>query len=271
MDRDDTVQSVQRALRVLERLSRQPVVSLAKLHGSTGLPKATLSRLLGTLVAEGYVRRVSHAEGYALTSKVLHLSAAIRQSDRLVELALPFMEAFTHEHQWPIGLATREGDAMRIRATTQGISPHGFGRDGLNQRYGILLSAMGWAYVSYCSADEREAIRRMTRSSGTGRAVAAANPARVNAKIEQTRRNGFAAVRLVPGNVYRRFAIPILAPTTTDHVLGVLLIRWFPSVMTTAQAASRYLAPMYALAEKIAIAVQAGDRQDDLRIESTAG
>ena len=95
MDRGDTVQSVQRALRVIERLSRQPVVSLARLHSSTGLPKATLSRLLGTLIAEGYVRRVSHAEGYALTSKVLHLSAAIRQSDRLVELALPLMEAFT--------------------------------------------------------------------------------------------------------------------------------------------------------------------------------
>ena len=108
----------------------------------------------------------------------------------------------------------------------------------------------------------------MTRSSGSGRAVAAANPARVNAKIEQTRRNGFAAVRLVPGNVYRRFAIPILAQTTNDHVLGVLLIRWFPSVMTTARAASRYLDPMYALAERIAIAVEAGDGQYDLRTKS---
>lgn len=264
MDRDDTVQSVQRALRVIERLSRQPVVALAQLHASTGLPKATLSRLLGTLIGEGYVRRVSHADGYALTSKVLRLSAAIRQSDRLVEAALPLMEAFTHEHHWPIGLATREGDTMRIRATTQAISPHGFGRDGLNRRYGILWSAMGWAYVSYCSADEREVIRRMTLSSGAPRAKTAGNAARVDAKIDQTRRNRFAAVRLVPGDIYRRFAIPIFTAGTTDHVLGVLLFRWFPSVMTTAQATSRYLAPMYQLAGKIAAAVQMDERQGDL-------
>ncbi len=266
MERDDTVQSVQRALRVIERLSQQPVVTLAKLHASTGLPKATLSRLLGTLVGEGYVRRISQAHGYALTSKVLHLSATIRRSDRLVEAALPLMEAFTYEHDWPIGLATREGDTMRIRATTQGISPHGFGRDGLNGRYGILWSAMGWAYVSYCSADEREAIRKMVRSSGAPSAKVAANPARVQAKIEQTRRNRFAVVRLVPGDVYRRFAVPILEPETSDHVLGVLLIRWFPSVMTTAQATSKYLETMYELAQQIAIAIQAVEQEDDLRI-----
>lgn len=271
MERDDTVQSLRRALRVIERLSRQPVVTLAKLHASTELPKSTLSRLLGTLIEEGYVRRVSHTEGYALTSKVLHLSGAIRQSDRLVEAALPLMEAFTHEHHWPIGLATREGDTMRIRATTQGISPHGFGRDGLNRRYGILWSAMGWAYVSYCSADEREAIRRMTRSSGAPRAKIAANPARVEAKIEQTRRNRFAAVRLVPGDVYRRFAIPVFTSGKPDQVLGVLLFRWFPSVMTTAQATSTYLDPMYELAEKIAAGVQTADPHDDLRQDSGRG
>ena len=261
MERDDAVHSVQRALRVIEGLSRRPVTTLARLHASTGLPKATLSRLLGTLIGEGYVRRVSHAHGFALTSKILNLSASIRQSDRLVEAALPLMEAFTHEHHWPIGLATREGDMMRIRATTQGISPHGLGGDGLNRRYGILWSAMGWAYVSYCSADEREVIRRMTWSSGAPSARTAANPARVNARIEQTRRNRFAAIRLAPGDVYRRFAIPILEPETKDHVLGVLLFRWFPSAMTTAQATSRYLDLMYELANEIVCAVRIEDRK----------
>ena len=111
----------------------------------------------------------------------------------------------------------------------------------MNQRYGIFWSAMGWAYVSYCSADEREVIRRMTWSSGAPSAKTAANLARVNAKIEQTRRNRFAAIRLVPSDVYRRFAIPILEQGTNDHVLGVLFLRWFPSAMTTAQATSRYL------------------------------
>jgi len=263
MRRNDTVQSLQRALRVIERLSQQPAVSLAQLHVSTGLPKPTLFRLLGTLIEEGYARRISHAEGYALTSKVLRFSAAIRRSDVLVEAAWPLMEAFTHEHQWPISLATREGYSMRVRASTQGISPHGIGRDHLNRQFGILWSAMGWAYIAYCPHDESEVIRALTRSSGAPSAKSAAALARVNAKIEETRRNRYASVRLVRGDVYRRLAIPILAPETSDEVLGVLHLRWFPKVMTTEQAASRYLARLRALADQIGRAVRDGSLQGD--------
>ena len=264
MGRDDTVQSLQRALRVIESLSQEPTVSLSQLHASTGLPKPTLSRLLGTLIGEGYARRISHAEGYALTSKVLRFSAGIRRSDLLVEAAWPLLEAFTHEHQWPISMAAREGYSMRVRASTQGISPHGAGPDHLNRRFGILWSAMGWAYIAYCPPDEREVILKLTRSSGAPDAKTVASTARVAAKIAETRRNQFAAVRLVRGDVYRRLAIPILAPETSDDVLGVLHLRWFPKVMTTEQAASKYLARLRSLADQIGRAVRDGSLQEHL-------
>lgn len=56
MDNGEAVNSVIRALKVLEALNRLRATSLETLHQATGLPKATLVRLLETLTGAGYVR-----------------------------------------------------------------------------------------------------------------------------------------------------------------------------------------------------------------------
>jgi len=91
MDRDETVHSVARAFNVVEILNSRRVTSLEALHKSTGVPKPTLVRLLETLIAAGYVHRVSRREGYAVTESVLRLSAGVRDRDVLVDVARPLM------------------------------------------------------------------------------------------------------------------------------------------------------------------------------------
>src|ERR1700735_3792302 len=90
--------SVGRGMNVVETLNLRPVTSLEALHQATRMPKPTLVRLLETLIAAGYVHRVSRREGYAVTEAVLRLSAGVRDRDVLIDVARPLIEAFTREH-----------------------------------------------------------------------------------------------------------------------------------------------------------------------------
>ena len=68
MEEKRTVQSIARAMRVLEVLNRLGVVQVERLHRDTKLPKSTLIRILETLTECGYVIQVSRKAGYTLTS-----------------------------------------------------------------------------------------------------------------------------------------------------------------------------------------------------------
>ncbi|WP_165678987.1 helix-turn-helix domain-containing protein, partial [Metapseudomonas otitidis] len=52
-----TVRSVERALGILELLGAHDALGLEELHYLTGLPKATVSRLLHTLQEQGWLYR----------------------------------------------------------------------------------------------------------------------------------------------------------------------------------------------------------------------
>ena len=71
---NQVIEPIRRAFAVLEALNRRRSTTLTVLMAETGLPRPTLVRLLGTLIALGYASRVSRAEGYRLTDRVLALA-----------------------------------------------------------------------------------------------------------------------------------------------------------------------------------------------------
>lgn len=252
MDRRNVVQSVVRAFKVVEVLNRDRVTSLETLHRTTGLPKPTLIRLLETLIDAGYAFHVSRRDGYAVTENVLRLSAGVRHRDVLVDIARPLLTAFTREHKWQVSLATCETDSMLIRATTRDISPFSREEIFLNRRVGILSSALGRAYIAFCSRKEREFILKVVGASEAPDAAAARHPDVVEAMIARVQRSRYATVQRSRTDPYRSFAVPILASRPAGEVLGSMVMFWYRSVMSERQATQRYLDKMYALAERIA-------------------
>src|SRR3569623_756778 len=101
-EKPSEIQPILRALQVLEALNLKTQMTLAALHEATGLPKSTLVRLLDTLIAGGYVHRVSRRAGYGVAERALRLSGGFRHADRVVEAARPFISALTAELKWPI-------------------------------------------------------------------------------------------------------------------------------------------------------------------------
>ena len=253
----DNVQSATRALRVIEALNRRRVTPLEALHGETGLPKSTLVRLLETLIAAGYVARVSRREGYTLTEAVLRLSAGMRHRDVMVEVARPLLEAFTREHKWQVSLATREADVMIVRATTRHISPFSREQIFLNRRVLMLRSAIGRAYFAFCSPQEQQFIMKLIAAADPGEIEEAGGPDKIAATVERVRRDGYATIVWPAGEPWRSFSIPILDRGAPDQPLGSVVIFYYGSVMSEAEAVAKYLTPMRMLAEAIADGLEA--------------
>jgi IclR family acetate operon transcriptional repressor len=103
-----TVQSVDRALDVLEALADQGgQAGLSEIAARTGLPYGTIHRLLRSLLARGYVRQESDRR-YALGSALVRLGGA---AERMIGVwAQPYLEKMVALSGETANVAVLEGD-----------------------------------------------------------------------------------------------------------------------------------------------------------------
>lgn len=156
--RSETIRAVARALNVLRVMNSRAVWPLQALHRATGLPKSTLSRLLTTLIAEGYVRAEDAAGAYRLTAKVHELDAGYTEGSRLVDAGRPIALKVTKKIKWPLALGVLDGDAMVVRFSSMPYSPLAVHTTTLGHRLALLESAMGRAFLAFASAIERQSL-----------------------------------------------------------------------------------------------------------------
>ena len=87
------VQSVWRALDLLEALAGEEPAGLVELAGRAGLQPSTARRLLSTMAARGYVVQSRRSGGYLLGHRTLELRGPVqRRTARLRRVARPHLE-----------------------------------------------------------------------------------------------------------------------------------------------------------------------------------
>lgn len=115
-----TVQSVDRALDLLEELARmEGPVGVGEVAAATGLPQGTAHRLLRSLQARGYVRHDASRK-YALGAAAFLLGDAAQRS--LASSARPYLARLVSLSGETANLAVLEGDDLVYLA--QVPSPH---------------------------------------------------------------------------------------------------------------------------------------------------
>ncbi|MEO7069211.1 MAG: IclR family transcriptional regulator [Nostocoides sp.] len=92
-ERGTTVQSVDRAVSILELLAQHGTAGVTALAGQLGVHKSTASRLLGALEARGLVEQVEERGQYRLGVGILRLAGATNARLDLVEQARPICRA----------------------------------------------------------------------------------------------------------------------------------------------------------------------------------
>ena len=185
------VEAVSRALDLLKSVSLQGVATVNSLHAETGIPKPTIVRLLETLMAKGYVARDNMCAGYRITHEVASLTSGYQGIPRIIEVARPLAVDLTRRIKWPIGLGVFDGDAIDILFWTGAISPFAHRSTVIGIRADLRTTAMGRAYLAFCSEAERERLlARMREDEGDG--FDEQDEARFRALLERSRQVGHA-------------------------------------------------------------------------------
>ncbi|EGJ19750.1 DNA-binding transcriptional activator MhpR [Cereibacter sphaeroides WS8N] len=186
-----TVRSVERTLQILELMNRAAVVRVQYLAEQIGLPAPTVVRLLETLVAAGYVRKIGRQAGYCVTEKVAALGAGHHGLPQVFDVAREAAEDLTRRTLWPTALATLDVDALVIRFSTIPMSPLSHYQSTINRRMTLLDYAHGRAYLGFCPREERQHLVALLQQTAGSVEEARAIGERAQSVVALTRASGF--------------------------------------------------------------------------------
>lgn len=204
------VTSVVRAMRVLEASADQPDgVALSALAAKLGSGKGTLSKIVATLVREGFVRQDPLTGRFHLGWRLLALAFGHAERVGLPALCQPILQAIADETDELVQLAVGEGDQVFFVAKAEGPGQRMRMVPLVGVAPPVHATASGKAWLAHLPEPEALAvIRRHGLSRVTARTVT--SRVKLLAELRAARAEGFAIVdeELVEGG--RAVAAPIL-------------------------------------------------------------
>jgi IclR family acetate operon transcriptional repressor len=152
------VQSLERALDLLEALATADELGVSDLAAKTGLVPSTAHRLLGTLVSRGYAAQSPSSGRYLMGYKLLELTSGLQDRlDRLRTAARPHLEAIQAQTGETTNLVVLEGrNAVYIESVSGTRSVRLFTEIG--HAIGAHTSGSGKALLAWRAPADVEAL-----------------------------------------------------------------------------------------------------------------
>jgi IclR family acetate operon transcriptional repressor len=186
----DGVQSVERALELLEALADPgEAKGVSELARTTGLPVATIHRLLATLVSRGYVRQDTASHKYTLGSHLIRLGEAAARD--FAQFARPYLTELMEASGETANLAVLEDG--QIAYVAQVASRHHRVRmfTEVGRRVHPHTSGVGKVVLAFRPRAEVEALLARTGlPRRTSRTIT--DPARFLSELERVAGQGYA-------------------------------------------------------------------------------
>src|SRR5271170_1163503 len=132
-----------------------------------GLPKSTVSRLTNTLTKLGYLVFVEDSAKYSLGTATLSLGSAMLSRLDIRKLAHPLMQELAEFGQCMVSLGSRDRLSMMYIDAVRGSAAVTLSLDS-GARIQIATTAMGRAYLTAVSAQERSDIMERVRELADG-------------------------------------------------------------------------------------------------------
>jgi IclR family mhp operon transcriptional activator len=183
-----SVRALERGLDVLLEIQRHPAASLHELHLATGLPKATLLRMLVTLSGRGLIwQRL--ADGAYLRSAA-HDDGAPDMDRQLAEIASPELASLSRRIAWPSVVAVPRSDCIEVVETNSPMARLDAATLGpVGTKLSYIHTSVGRAYLAACPAHERAQIIALLRPDD----ASPASLAQLDAIIAETALRGWSA------------------------------------------------------------------------------
>jgi len=109
----NTIQSLERALMILEYLRKGPT-SLSEISRELGIHKSTIFGLLQTLMKYNYVQQEERTKHYMLSYQVLELSGAFLENCDIRKIAAPYLQDLVEEHNETVHLVILDNDGYVV-------------------------------------------------------------------------------------------------------------------------------------------------------------
>jgi IclR family transcriptional regulator, mhp operon transcriptional activator len=236
------IRSFTRGLTLLAALNQLGSASALTLARKTGLPRATVYRLLQTLLDDGYIGRGAADDRFHLRFKVRTLSGGFEDEHWISAVAGPALAALTQRISWPCDVVTLDGLKMIIRDTTHPVAPLSIDHNMVGRALPILGSSSGLAYIAFAPPQEREALLEMLASSGDAENALARDRDQVARLIAATRRRGYAGRQ--GGTIWPHTGAVALPVRNRRRVLGCVSAIWMARAMDYNEGLRRCLEPL---------------------------
>lgn len=256
-----SVEALRRGLEVLQTIEQMSAATLADLHQQTRIPKATLLRMLKTLMACGRVTRSEIESRYMPVTAPGAPDASAQWQSRVASIAAPVRVRLEQRVPWPTDLAVRDGTTMLIldpHRPTNGIAVN---YRALGFRPAMTMSSLGRCYLAFCPEHERQAlVTTLSRSARTGDRVGV-QPEAIRRLVARAHADGYCS--RIPIEVSQdspeRFGAISVPVFQGARLIATLSCSWQPALTHEAEVVSSWLGELRRAAQAIGERAQAAN------------
>ena len=241
-----SIEVLRRGLSVMHVIEESSAATLAELHIQTGIPKASLLRILKTLIESGWVIRNDLERRYVPAAAPGNAGLASQWRARLSALAAPVRATLERRVPWPTDLAVRDGSAMLILDAHRPINSLAVNYRVLGFRPAMLVSSLGRCYLAFCPEEERcEILADLSRLKQSLDRTAMRRDT-VQRLVLASRARGYATrdpseLGFDSPERFGAISVPIFAG---NRLIAALSCSWLPRVTDEASIAAQYLIPL---------------------------
>jgi len=262
------VRAISRGLAVLQAVNRGGAVSMMEICRQAAIPYPTACRIVQTLMDEGFVEREPARKRYRATALVRTLAMVFQDEDDLVHVARPHIVALTRAVGWPVSIATRVGPLMMLRDTTHKLTSLTLHNHVPGFTLPIIESSGGKAYLAWCAAEERDGVLQGLRQMDGPAERLAVLLTSSQRMLDEIRAKGYGtqarnAYTPQPGKT-SSLSVPLF---NERRVVGAMVLIYFASAITMAEAEARYVPMLKTTAQMISEEMGAGEVYPPARYE----
>ena len=185
-----SVQSLDRALALMELIAQEDGLTLTELAQRAGVPPSTAHRILGTLEAHDYVLHEEERGLWLIGVKAFEVGSSFLRNRKLAATGRAVMRKLLEECGESVNLAIEDDGSIVFVSQIESHHPiRAFHRPG--SRGAIHASGVGKALLSTLSAED---VRRVLHKTGLEKFTdkTLVEPGKLFAELEATRARGWA-------------------------------------------------------------------------------
>ncbi|MEZ4633351.1 MAG: IclR family transcriptional regulator [Deinococcales bacterium] len=164
------IQSVDRALIILEYLADQGWSTVGEIAEQLNVHKSTASRLLATLANRGFVEQEMDRGRYRLGLSIIQLAGSIQSELRLVSLARPICKRLSESTQETVNISVLDQDEVinidQVLGTSSIVSINWLGK-----RNPLTCTSTGKVLMAFLPLDEQKRLLKKPLSRCTKHSV----------------------------------------------------------------------------------------------------